>query len=331
MQIKRRALYNLLRMNWLMTPSLKVKPWQVEDYRALTTENLLSRLADHNIVLDKPRFQLFAENVDSPEDFTDELLDSTDLDNENQDLVFLLVFELWRRFIPEKKCLSIFLDELDYQIFLYDNGQTKNLEVVQDCLEELSLILDENIDSGINPKSIFETISSACANDLESFLYDFISQQIDSENYFYARELLDDFSHFVPETKWFDFLRARILAVQDEKEANLVIRKLLHDNPKDLEFNLELLSFAAKMGEHDLFFSLVKKSLPLLELEEDFTDLAHLSMEYFERLDLDDKSFEIQNILGSRKYSPETAFNQSDPQAKKILKICENNGDINHE
>lgn len=326
MQLERRALYNSLRMNWLQDPTLKVDTWQVEDYRVLETDVLFQRLGEKQIFLDKQSFQLFAENVDSPEDLTDEFLLDNEFDNESQDEVYLLVFELWRRLLPEKKCLSIFLDELDHQIFLYDNGLLKNPETLQDSLEELSLILDENKDSGIDPNSIFESISATCANDIESFLYDFISEQIDNENILYATELLEDFTDYIPEVKWFNFLRTRIQSVSDTLSANLTIRKLLqtHGKENDLEFNLELLSFVSKSGEPDLFINLVKKSIPLLELEEDFIDLSLFSIEYFDRLDRDSQKLSLEKLLKSRsKISPDAPFSKNDPQIAEFLKICE--------
>jgi hypothetical protein len=326
MQEDRRALYNSLRMNWLQDSTLDVEPWQVEDYRALESDVIFQRLAEKQIFLDKPSFQLYAENVDSPEDLNEELISESDFDNPTQDEVYLLVFELWRRFVTEKKSLSIFLDELDHQIYLYDNGQLKNSEALQDNLEELSLILDENIDSGIDPSSIFESISASCANDIESFLYDFISEQIDNENYLYATELLDDFSDYIPEIKWFDFLRARIQGDNDTISANQTIRTLMHKHAKDddLEFNLELLSFVSKSGEHDLFINLVKKSIPLLQFEEDFIDLILLCIEYFERLDHDSQKQALEKILESRSnILPETKFLPKDRQITEFLKICE--------
>jgi len=324
MQIERRALYNSLRMNWLHCPTLEVEDWQVEDYRILEMDVLFHRLGDKKIFLDKQSFQLFAENVDSPEDLTDELLLDSNFDNVTQDEVYLVVFEIWRRLITEKKSLSIFLDELDHQIYLYDNGQIKNPESIQDAIEELSLILEENIDSGIDPNSIFESISASCANDIESFLYDFISEQIDNGNFIYATELLDDFNDFIPEIKWFDFLKARI---SDTSSANQTIRKLLqtHAKANDLEFNLELLSFVSKSGEHDLFINLVKKSIPLLELEEDFVDLGYLSIEYFERLDRDSQKLQLEKLFNNRSnILPEAKFLQNDPKIAEFLKICEN-------
>jgi len=311
-------------MNWLHCPTLEVEDWQVEDYRILEMDVLFHRLGDKKIFLDKQSFQLFAENVDSPEDLTDELLLDSNFDNVTQDEVYLVVFEIWRRLITEKKSLSIFLDELDHQIYLYDNGQIKNPESIQDAIEELSLILEENIDSGIDPNSIFESISASCANDIESFLYDFISEQIDNGNFIYATELLDDFNDFIPEIKWFDFLKARI---SDTSSANQTIRKLLqtHAKANDLEFNLELLSFVSKSGEHDLFINLVKKSIPLLELEEDFVDLGYLSIEYFERLDRDSQKLQLEKLFNNRSnILPEAKFLQNDPKIAEFLKICEN-------
>jgi len=35
MEIQRRALFNLVRMNWLAEPIVNVAEWQVEDYRPL--------------------------------------------------------------------------------------------------------------------------------------------------------------------------------------------------------------------------------------------------------------------------------------------------------
>jgi len=44
METERRALYNLLRLNWLRDPSVKVERWQVEDLRSVSTPDLLYRI-----------------------------------------------------------------------------------------------------------------------------------------------------------------------------------------------------------------------------------------------------------------------------------------------
>ncbi len=58
-------------------------------------------------------------------------------------------------------------------------------------------------------------VSDGCANGLETFLYDFVSDQLDEGMVSYAAELVDGFYQYVSDTKWFDFLRARIAVETD--------------------------------------------------------------------------------------------------------------------
>ena len=250
MDIERRALFNSLRMNWLENPHIRVYPWQVEDYRALSPEEIFTRLSKNDIYLDRIAFCALAETSDSPEELCDGLLKDMDLDRPEQDQIYLLVFELWRRFVNEKPCLSIFCDELDTQIFAYDHAQVIHPENIQDIIANLEVILDENTDAGANPVAVFETISHCCANDLEAFLYDYIAEQIDIHNYSYASDLLDGFGKYVKDTSWFDFLRARLLSYTDPESADVIIQKLAQDvkKQKDLDLGLEVLAFLAKGG-----------------------------------------------------------------------------------
>ncbi|MFQ5729798.1 MAG: hypothetical protein ACE5GN_05515, partial [Waddliaceae bacterium] len=169
-------------MNWLNDPNISSEPWQVEDYRNLPTQTLFQNLNERGIALDNARFINFTEMVDSPEDFTEILLEDTSFDLMEQDRIFLHIFELWRRLVPEKLCLSIFCDELDHQIYLYDSGDPSSAESIQDAIANLQMILDENFDQGMKPSRIFESVSAGCANDLESFLYDFTTEQINNDN-----------------------------------------------------------------------------------------------------------------------------------------------------
>lgn len=323
--MERRALYNSVRMNWLFDPSAKVQSWQVEDYRKMPLEVIFERLKAHDLQLDKLTFLALAETADTPEDLNDDLIADYELDNETRDKIYLLVFELWRRFKPEKPCLSVFCDELDHQIFLYDRGETKP-KAIQDILARLELILEENTDSGATPREVFATIASGCANEIESFIYDFISEQIDSGNLVYAQELIDDFSPYVTNKKWLDFLSVRLMDVSDHKEANQAIRKLIKSNAKnpDLEFNLELLSFVVESGEPDIFLNLVKNSIPLLDNEEDALDLFSLAVDYYHRLDLEKEEKLIQQLIDARKKRRlEDKIDPKDHHFSQLLKICE--------
>lgn len=325
MQIDRRALYNSLRMNWLWNPSTRAEAWQVEDYRSIPTDTLFSRLKDEQIVLDKYSFLSLSESSDTPEDLTDDLLADSGLDASLQDKIYLLIFELWRRLAPEKQSISLFCDELDHQIFLYDTEQA-HPEELQDAIANLEILLDKNFDSGIDPSTAFETLSSGCANDLESFLYDFISEQVELGNFSYASELIEGFSRYIQDKRWFEFLQAQVIANSDPEAANAIIRGLIKKAAKnpDFEFTMELLSFVSQSGDPDVFHSLVKASIPLLTSEEDFKELLTLSADYFTRLDRDKEEQRIQTIIHSRNaFLPHVKFNPKDPQVLELLKISE--------
>lgn len=325
MEIERRTLYNSLRMNWGYDPTIQVEAWQVEDYRKLRLEQIFEKLKEKDIFLDRISFLALAENAQSPEELTDDLLADSDLNALSQDQIYLLIFELWRRFVPEKACLSIFCDELDYQIDLYDRGIAPTAEAIQDALANLQVILDENADEGVQPKEILATINAGCANDIESFLYDFIAEQIDNRNFTYASELLDGFTSYVQDIRWFIFLKARLLAIKDPQEADKLIRNIVDKNNTDpnLELNLEILSILVQGGERDLFVKLVKNTVKNLENEEDFQDLLTISADYYRCLDLEEKENAIQDILKKRSAkSLDGSLKKDDPLISEFLKIA---------
>lgn len=322
-EIQRRALYNLLRLNWVSDTSIAAQPWQVEDYRKMSFDLLLDRLREKGFYLDKTSFLALADSVDTPEDFTDELMDDSSANAEEQDQVYLLVFELWRRLKTEKPCLSVFCDELDYQIHLYDLGVNEGYESIQDSLANLQVILDENTDQGVNPNEAFKIVSEGCANDIEAFLYDFISEQIDNHNESYASELIDAFYGYVSKVKPFDFLRARIMAVSDADAANKLVRQIVQsDKSPNLDFYFDLLAFMIQNGEEDLFQFIVKKIVPLLQTEEDFHDLLAICADFYHCLDREKVEQDILELQKQRSSLPEDAsFGPKDPAAIKLLKI----------
>ncbi len=320
--IERRALYQSLRLNWLQDPSLAVEPWQVEDYRRMPLESLFQRLKLQDINLDKPSFLQFTDQVDTPEELTDLLLQDIEADATTHDQVYLIVFELWRRLIPEKPSLTIFCDELDHQISLYDAGELDNPESIEDALSNLQVILEEHADDGGDSVELFETINHACAHDVERFLYDFISEQIDMGNVSYASELLDAFSDYVSDVNWFDFLKSQVLFETDPAGSNAIIRQLIKDEENDLELNLEVLAFMVLAGDQVDFIALIKKTAPLLSSEEDFKDLLTVCSDFYHRLDDDRGEQAIQTMLKNRSGRDLLkTINQNDPDIEELFKI----------
>jgi hypothetical protein len=301
--IERRALYNLLRMNWLNDPTLAIEPWQVEDYRVLPLSHLFEQLRLFNIQLDRTAFVAYADQCDSPEDLTDYLVQDRSFKAAQEDRIYLLIFELWRRLMSEKPSLSVLCNELDYQIHLYDHGNEHiPSPALQDALTRFVEILDENVDEGIPAQQAFDLISTYCANDIETFLYDFISEQIEEGNESYAQELLDDFDSYLADNKWFKLLRMRLL---NQTHDNLTHKFLLqiieeHLNERDLDFNLELLSFMTEMGNPASFRLVIQHTLPLIRQEEEFHDLLAIAIDYFHRLDKEQQENQLHSLTHTR-------------------------------
>lgn len=299
--LQTKALYNLLRLNVERDPSIKADAWALEDQRKIPLDQLLKRTK-----LDKEKFIQFAESCDTPEDLTD-ILYPDDADPDGWDPYYLYVFELWRRLLPEKQSLSIFCDELDYRIAQYKNEALKNDELVQDALSNLLEVLEENDDAG--PKSdILSAINDHCAHDLEKFLYDYIADLLDSGNELYASELIEGFTPYVKEKKWFALLKARLVSTWDIAEANKMVHTLLSKG-LDPALLMEILDFLSGSGDHELFTAAVKKMIPLIQSEEQQEDLFNIVAEYFSRLDEDDKEQAVLKLIKNR----------SKPQA--LLKI----------
>lgn len=322
--IEKRALYNLLRMHWEADPSIEVESWQVEDYRSLPLNTLFKRLHQFSISLDENSFKFFAESSDSPEDLMDHLTGDNHIDAKNEDQIYLLLFEIWRRNINFKPSLSIFCDELDHLIDLNDKGQLEDQNQLQVAVAELISILNENIDAGIEPQEALKRIENYCANDLETFFYDYISDQIDQNNESYAQEILDGLSVYCKDNKWFEMLQAKAVSLSNESMANRLLAKIVENYVEegDFEFNLELLSIISKRGTPRLFHLLVNATVPLLKNEEDFQDLLTICLDYFHYLDQEREETEVQELIDKRMdYPLDTVLNQKDLDVYNLLEM----------
>ncbi len=201
MFLQRKALYNLIQLQITCIQAdedldaTKLEPWQTVNYREHSTECLVGELHSLNLKFDIGDLELYAKEFDAPEELAEHLAE--ELSPLESDRLFLVIFELWRRLFPEKQSLSLFCDELDYQIILYDAGQSDSPTDIQNAIAHLQLILDDNVDAGVKPAKAFEQIQTYCANGLEDFLYDYIFDQIEEGDEAYARDLLDGFYKFL--------------------------------------------------------------------------------------------------------------------------------------
>lgn len=311
MKLQTKAFYNTLRHKWLNDPSMQIEAWKVEDYREFSTYELIEQLKFLGLPLTEESFLIYAENYSNPE----KLIDFIWNNKENKDQAYLLIFELWRRFIPEKQSLSIFCDELDHRIELYEKDPTLQSSAMENMMLHLEEVLHENEDSGKEPKAIFQTLALYCAHDIEAFLYDYLSDQIDNGNTVYATELLEDFYPYISDISWFDFLHARLLTTTEPHEANLVLKNILDKikDTLDLDLLLEMTSFLTSHGDPHLFSQAVRQAFELIITEEDFQELLGIVADYYSFCDMDKQEKAIQSIFAKRaNHALNTPIDKSD-------------------
>lgn len=322
--IERKALFNLLRMQWLQDPSFAVEEWQIEDLRGLELEQLFDRLQRHEIWLDRLSFISYADTAETPEELSDHFIGEKAVQDHEQDQIYLLIFELWRRLIPERKSLTIFCDELDHYIWQYDHYELDDLGPLQYALDHLAQILREGNESGHDPLDVFEAVACRCANDLESFLFDYINDRIDEGDLEYATILLDSFIDFMSDTKWFHLLRNRILSMEDPKLAIQNLSNLIHEAhaEPDLDFLFELLLILVDVGNDPLFLPVVQDIIRQIKLEQQFQEILQITYDYYQRQDRDEVAGEILKIIESRdNISVKAPFSQKDPVIEKFYMI----------
>ena len=326
MLLQRKAFYNLIRLNLPRIeagelPITDLQEWQTANYRNKTTEELLQQLKGLQIDVGSSGFEVFGAHFEAPEEIVEVL--AKEREPLEKDQLFLIFFELWRRIFPEKRTISIFCDELDNQIVAYNVGTP---HAIADALTHLQQLLDEQVDQGLGAHQAFQLIQIYCANDLESFLFDYILAEIDAGNYSYAKELLDGFKRYVQDPIWFDYLQARSAILEDPEEGYELLERVIEEIHPNMDLDLleEMLFFLANTGNHSLFYILAKKVLPLLKTEEDFQEFLEACYAHYDYLELKLPSLAIAALFYSRNgCDPENPLLQSDPGIKEIRTILD--------
>jgi hypothetical protein len=281
-KLERRALYHAIRMNWQQNPFAKIEPWQIENYRELTLAQLFDRLRLHQLPINKASFIAYAHDCDSPEELTEYLIGERYLKPKEEDQIYLIIFELWRRLLVDKPSLSIICEELDHQINLYDHQQLSDPLMIKEALKNVIRVLEENVDQGIPAEQALALIASHFANDIELFLYDFISNEIDECNDAFAKELIEQFEPYLGHHKWFLLLRLHYYRATNNHASQKIAEQIIeeHLNDKDLEFYLEFISLIYEMSDQKLFKQLARQIIPLLKDEEDLHDFITILIDY---------------------------------------------------
>lgn len=326
MELHKKAQYNLLQINLPRIESgelnvADLEPWQTENYREHSTDTLLARLNELGISFDQTDFTHYAEEFEEPEELANSV--AKERPTLEQDHAFLLIFELWRREFPEKRTLSIFCDELDFQMTQYDLGHDNE---VGDMLAYLLQILEENVDKGLNPQETLQTIQTYCANEIESFLFDYTLAQLEEGEIDYAADLLDGFYPYINDSLWFAYLHARVAYADAPASGCERLEAIITEIDETTSIDLveEMLYFLADSGNHTLFHDLAQKMFPLMQTEGDLKEFLEICYLHYDHLELPDPGIALSKIFHNRKaIAPETPLDENDPDLAKVQAILD--------
>lgn len=265
---------------------------EMGDQRALSDEELFEKLDALEISFSLPSFHEMAFSCTDPEEIVEELIPE-EKDHIRRALVYLLVFEMWRRFVKDKKNLSIFCDELDYTMLLFYEEELGNEAYLEGLIAQLEGILDEAVDSHANPQMALKAISTFFTFPLEIFLYDYIAFQLEEANDTYASKLLDGFYAYLTDPRWFDLLRV-IMAGDLEAMYERFIESLL-ENP-DFGLCLETMHYLMEMEQPHSLAKILEVTLYQIETEEDIQDVVSLVGDYLKSLPPKDSLEIVANL-----------------------------------
>ncbi|MCH9612424.1 MAG: hypothetical protein S4CHLAM102_09140 [Chlamydiia bacterium] len=311
-----RSYYNYYLYNQDIALADHVPTWVFEDYRALKEEELFARLEEVGVFIDAENFIQFAMDSDSPESLALSAVDEEE-DEEIEQRIYPLFFEIWRRLLPEKQTVSIFCDELDFLIDRYEQNldDEQVAEKIFDALELLGDILDENCAETNSQQQVFAMISGFVSHHLEEFIYSFVRDQIEKENRTAASELIDAFKPYIQDRAWFDYLTSRLVLESDPKEGRVMLERLFEtlDEEPNLELAFEILDFVISKGGESLFIDFFLQTLDQIETEKDFIEMLRLAESYYLFAGQREKREAVDAMVAARVgYDPEVAISQTD-------------------
>jgi len=254
MEFNGRGFYNTLKFS----ATKETSDWQTENLSKLEEDVLFERLKKLGLSLDRQTLVHFIQQTESPEELADVLTEEES--GKNYEMVYLVIFELWKRLASNKESLSIFCDRLDHYMYAYDEGNDCSEDLTR-ALTDLQKIFESLNAQGLSYKDCYETISSYMAQDLESFVYDFISDLIASGENTKAFDLLFGLYDFLHDKLKFDMLKASLNILENPEETESVFDNVVEKlfEKKMYGSIVDAIYFAHEAG-------LIKKSVKLSQL-----------------------------------------------------------------
>ncbi|MFZ4773301.1 MAG: hypothetical protein ACOYK9_04850 [Chlamydiia bacterium] len=314
-----KAHYNLLKAQVAWDPSTPHETWMVEDLSLCSDKDIFGRLLELKVPVSQETIAKYLEEIETPEDF----LEATTLETDHPEKVekiYLLLFELFKRFSSKGSCLSIFADQLDSSIQKYEATNGRNWQELLEFLKQFELILRENLNHAKNPVEVLEKISRYFAYDIEGFIYDFIADLIDREEEVQAEALIELFYEYITKPYWFQLLEFYLKESTEELLENL---SDLAQEVKDIEFTLEILHILKEEGS-ERFATLLSLAVDFAKEEAEFVELLIVAQEFFEERDRMREVSEIKKILDSRAQIDEKRkIHPQDPGCNHFKKIVD--------
>jgi hypothetical protein len=295
-----RSKFNLIKYKKRENPNLKVKDWEVLDYKSLSLEVLFSNLKALG-------FDFTPESVIELKDSGEELdtislkkFSTLHISVENLERAYLNFFEIWRRLLPDHKSISVFANDFDEFIDAYEKGEVTGNEAL---FNELFDILDESVDEGMEAKSVFEELSNYFGHDLESFLICYIFDLIEHDNETLALRYLDNIYPYIRGNLWLDFFRIKLLKGALPEDVTAITFRFL-DKLKlnfDPELAFEVLYYLIETGHKEIFKKTYKEFLKEIKTQDEFREMLEILHAFFSLNEQNKEENLVKELIENRK------------------------------
>lgn len=290
-KLETKAFYNSLRMLGSNVSRMS-QDWKAADWRERELDGLFDELKQMGIVFDTSLFYQWAAHCETPEELVDflsmeEEVETGEWEEERKDRLYLILFELWRRLVPEKRSLSLVADEIDHVIFAFDSGKEFLDEEIENALEEWIRLLNRLQDEGLSVREALQAIEPYFAHCVPEFAIDFlldVSERGESERYISLFEKVRPF--LTSEPLWAKIIELKFCLRDDipllnKKLGDLVAHVLTTTNVES-EVIFALCDIALKLKREELFLRLLEKVVPCLQEKDDVNVVVHLLTDFLE-------------------------------------------------
>ena len=286
------------------------------DYRELSEGELFQMMHQLEIFFDRNSFVEFCQELDSPEEFSETL----SLEGDVSRKAYLIAFELWRRFIPENVSISLFCDELDRTIALYEKQRDHSKLLM--LLEQMVEILDRNDVSNADPQVIFKRLCLYVAHDLENVIYTYIDSQLSDSTSEAIINLLDHFMPYVKEKRALLFLKLKSMNEVFLEEKQCLMEYLTSSLQESINFSLSLamLFYLIEKNQDDLFKELFSFLVYEVKEERGLVSLLDVLIAYHQHFGQSEKKKSVSEFM-KNKFTSEKKAKITKIQKNKVLSL----------